>query len=61
MGTVVVLAVLAVIVYFAARSVIRDKKAGKCSGGCAGCSGCSGGSCQTQHTSVRNTTKKKRS
>ncbi len=32
MGTIVVLAVLLVIVYFAARSVIRDKKNGKCSG-----------------------------
>ena len=39
MGTIIVLAIVLVKVYFAARSVIRNKKAGKCSGGCAGCSG----------------------
>lgn len=39
MGTIIVLAIVLVMVYFAARSVIRNKKAGKCSGGCAGCSG----------------------
>lgn len=41
MGTIGVLMVVLVMVYFAARSVIRNKKAGTCSGGCAGC----GGSC----------------
>ena len=58
MGTIVVLAVLLVVVYFAARSVIRDKKNGKCSGGCAGCSGCAG-SCPSEHTTSENQTKKK--
>lgn len=39
MGTFVVLSVVLVLIFFAARSVIRDKKSGRCSGGCAGCKG----------------------
>ena len=45
MGTILVLAILAVIVGLALRGMYRDKKQGKtcgscscCSGGCSGCS-----------------------
>ncbi|EOS26436.1 hypothetical protein C806_01172 [Lachnospiraceae bacterium 3-1] len=42
MGTLIVgMAVLAIAVG-AAIHIYRDKKAGKCSGGCGGCNGCSG-------------------
>ena len=44
MGDIIVLAALAVIIGLIARGMIRDKKAGKCSGcsGCSGCTGCAG-------------------
>ena len=38
MGSVIVVAVLAVVVFFAARSVWKNHKNGECPGGCAGCS-----------------------
>ena len=41
MGDIIVLAALAAIVGLIVRGMIRDKKAGKCSG-CSGCSGCTG-------------------
>ncbi len=43
MGTILVLAVLAVLIGLAVRSMIRDKKAGKslqCGGDCRHCRGC---------------------
>ena len=43
MGTILVLAVLAVLIGLAVRSMIRDKKAGKslqCGGDCRHCKGC---------------------
>ncbi len=40
MGTYVVGIIVAVVVFCAARSIYKDRKAGKCSGGCSGCSGC---------------------
>ncbi len=46
LGTIVVIAILAVIVFFAVRSIVKDKKNGKsssCGGNCAGCA--MGGSC----------------
>ncbi|MBO6214880.1 MAG: FeoB-associated Cys-rich membrane protein [Lachnospiraceae bacterium] len=55
LGNIIVLAILAVIVFFCGRNVIRDIKhelsggscascPGACSGGgCSGCSGCAGG------------------
>ena len=47
-STLIVAAVLAVIVFFIARRMIRDRKAGKHSCG-AGCSGCPmSGSCHKQ-------------
>ena len=44
MGDIIVLAALAVIIGLIVRGMIRDKKAGKCSGcsGCSGCTGCAG-------------------
>ena len=42
-STVVIAAVLAIALFFAARSVYRNSKSGGCSGcsgGCGGCSGC---------------------
>ncbi|MEI3199241.1 MAG: FeoB-associated Cys-rich membrane protein [Lachnospiraceae bacterium] len=42
MGTIIVLLVLVLIVFLAARSIYRDKKSGK--GSCGGnCSACHGG------------------
>lgn len=38
MGTVLVCIVLAVIVFFAIRSIWKSHKKGECAGGCAGCS-----------------------
>ena len=40
MGNLIVLAVIAVIVGFAVRSVIKTHKGGGCGCGCDGCSGC---------------------
>lgn len=40
MGTFVVGAILAIIIFFAARSVYKNIKGGGCAGGCSGCSGC---------------------
>ena len=41
MGTVIVLAILAVVVFLAARSIYMDrKKGGGCSGNCGSCGGC---------------------
>ena len=45
MGDIIVLAALAVIIGLIVRGMIRDKKAGKCSG-CSGCKSCAScGSC----------------
>ena len=45
-GTIIVLIILAIIVFFAVRSLMKDKKAGKhlCGGNCSACGGCSCGS-----------------
>ncbi len=42
LGTIVVCALVLVIVFFAARALIRDKKQGKspCGCSCGGCGGC---------------------
>lgn len=40
MGTFIVGAIVLAIAAGAAASIYRDKKAGRCSGGCSGCSGC---------------------
>lgn len=42
MGTVIVLTVLTIAVFFVVRRMIKDKKNGKgcCGGSCSGCSGC---------------------
>lgn len=39
MGDVIVIAALVLIIGLIVRGMIRDKKAGKCSG-CSGCTGC---------------------
>ena len=44
MGDIIVLAALAVIIGLIVRGMIRDKKAGKCSG-CSGCTGCPSRGC----------------
>lgn len=44
MGTFIVGTVVLMIAAGAAFSLYKDKKAGKCAGGCSGCSGC-GKSC----------------
>lgn len=43
MGTIIVLAIVAVATVLAVKSIIRDKKAGKsiqCGGDCSRCGGC---------------------
>ena len=40
MGDMILLAVLGVCVFFAVRSLLRNKKKGGCCGNCAGCKGC---------------------
>ena len=40
MGTAVVCIILAVIVFFAVRSIIKKRKSGGCSCGCSDCSSC---------------------
>lgn len=52
MGTLIVLAVLALVVFLAVRSLLRARKNGGCSGCSGGCSGCSGGC----HTDAGHTT-----
>lgn len=47
MGTFIVGGIVLIIAAGAAAVIYRDKKAGKCSGGCSGCSGC-GKSCTGQ-------------
>ena len=50
-GTIIVLVILAVIVFFAVRSIYKQKKNGSCcSGDCSKCHGCS---------STKNTNNKK--
>ena len=41
---IVIIAVIALVVFFVVRGMIRDKKAGKssCGGSCAGCGACAG-------------------
>lgn len=41
MTDIIVLLVIAVALFFCIRSIIRNKKRGDSSCGCAGCSGCS--------------------
>lgn len=42
MSTLIVGLLVAVLVFFAARSVVRQSKTGGCSGCSGGCAGCSG-------------------
>ncbi len=43
-GDLIVIAVIAVIVFFVIRSIVRSKKSGgACTGNCASCSKCGGG------------------
>ena len=44
MGDVIVIAALILIIGLIVRGMIRDKKAGKCSG-CSGCTGCPSRGC----------------
>lgn len=48
MGTFIVGMVVLAIAAGAAISIYKDKKAGKCSGGCGGCSGCAKGCSRKQ-------------
>ncbi len=47
MADVIIIAVLAVIVFFIVRGQLRKLRKGQCSGGCAGCSGSCNGCCGT--------------
>lgn len=57
----IIIAVIAAIVFFVVRGMIRDKKAGKSScggscagcGACAGCSACSADGCPAQTPSTK--------
>ena len=44
MGDIIVIAVLVLIIGLIIRGMIRDKKAGRCSG-CSGCTGCPSRGC----------------
>lgn len=44
MATAIVCIILAIIVFFAVRSIIKKRKSGGCGCGCSGCSGCGIGS-----------------
>ncbi|MBR0342833.1 MAG: FeoB-associated Cys-rich membrane protein [Oscillospiraceae bacterium] len=58
LGNLIVIAVLAIVVFFAARSVWRTHKSGGCSGcggNCSGCSGCH--ACEMHNTSGDNPAK----
>ena len=45
-GDYIILAVIAAAVFFAVRSLVRQRKRGGCGCGCSGCSGCPmNGSC----------------
>ena len=50
MGTIVVGVIVAALVACAARSIYKDRKAGKCSG----CSGCSGSCPSCQERKIKN-------
>lgn len=47
MADVIIIAALAVIVFFIVRSQLRKLRRGQCSGGCEGCCGSCGGCCGT--------------
>lgn len=47
MADVIIIAALAVIVFFIVRGQLRKLQRGQCSGGCAGCSGNCGSCCET--------------
>lgn len=47
MADVIIIAALAVIVFFIVRSQLRKLRRGQCSGGCEGCCGSCGGGCGT--------------
>ena len=47
MADVIIIAALAVIVFFIVRSQLRKLRRGQCSGGCAGCGGACSGCCGT--------------
>ncbi len=44
MGDIIVLGVLAIVIFLAARSLVKSRKSG-CCGSCAGCRGCSRSGC----------------
>ena len=49
MADIIIIAVLAIIVFFILRSQLGKLRKGQCAGGCAGCAGCgNGGSCGSQ-------------
>ncbi len=50
LGTLLILALVAVVVFFAVRSLWRQHKAGGCCGNCAQCGGCSGKSACCENT-----------
>ena len=55
MGNIIVLLILAVLVFFAARSLYRSHKAGGgCGGDCGSCGGCGcgGDSCQCESPEI---------
>lgn len=47
-GDIIIIAVVAVCVFFALRSVVRSRKKGGCSCGCSDCTACPG--CGTDKT-----------
>lgn len=54
MVDVIIIAVLAVIVFFIVKSQLRKLGRGQCSGGCEGCCGSCGGGCGTPAEKAEN-------
>lgn len=53
MADIIIIAVLAIAVFFIVRGELKKLKRGQCSGGCAGCAGSSGNCAGCAGTSVQ--------
>ncbi len=59
-GDYIILAVIAAAVFFAVRSLVRQRKRGGCGCGCSGCSGCPmNGNCSKRRLQKEIKTEKK--
>ena len=54
MADIIIIAALAIIVFFIVRSQLRKLRKGQCSSGCAGCCGSCSGCCETPIKKMEN-------